>query len=133
MIFGKIGPVSKWQRRFLVVLFTTAFTVRGRINFTNLARFAPFCEQTFRHHFGKFFDWVRFNLAVLSLLRESREERQEQERCFLTGAIDCSFLPKSGKKTWGLGRFWSSTLGKARLGGIGAGFDRDSGRPELEH
>ena len=34
----------------------------------------------------------------------------------IIGAFDCTFLPKSGTETWGLGQFFSSLAGKPRKG-----------------
>ena len=45
--------VGFWQRQFLEELFRTVFALRGRVNFTNLARFSPLHEQTFRRHFRR--------------------------------------------------------------------------------
>lgn len=109
MIFANMPDIGKWQRRFLMMLLTTVFAIRGRATFTNLARFAPLHEQTFRRHFQKFFDWIEFNLAVLSLASSSEPGR-------LIGVMDCTFVSKSGKKTYGLDRFWSSTAAKAERG-----------------
>jgi hypothetical protein len=61
--------VGFWQRRFLKELFEAVLALRGRVNFTNLARFSPFHEQTFRRHFQKAFQWVWFNLTVCRLRR----------------------------------------------------------------
>lgn len=113
VMFDKMQTISKrapgkWQRAFLVELFQAVFALRGRVNFTNLARFSPLHEQTFRRHFRKAFAWVGFNLTLLRLCRHPREE--------LIGVFDCSFLPKSGKKTWGLDKFFSSAAGGARQG-----------------
>jgi len=112
-IFAKMrlihnSTVGAWQRRCLQELMRTLFAMRGRVNFTNLARYSTFCEQTFRRHFRKAFDWVAFNLVIFRLRRHPVEP--------LIGAFDCTFLPKSGKKTWGLGRFFSSTAGKNKRG-----------------
>lgn len=99
-IFANMPHISKWQQRFLTVLLTTVFALRGRLTFTNLARFSPLHEHTFRRNFEKFFDWIEFNLAVLSLASESGQ---------VIGALDCTVVAKSGKKTYGLDRFWSSS------------------------
>ena len=56
----------------MTVLLSTVFAIRGRINFTNLARFCPMHEQTFRRHFQRFFDWVEFNLAAEALAPRAR-------------------------------------------------------------
>jgi len=112
-IFAKMGlihnsKVGAWQRQFLRELMETLFAMRGRVNFTNLARYSAFSEQTFRRHFRKAFDWVAFNLVIFRLRRHPAEP--------LIGAFDCTFLPKSGKKTWGLGHFFSSAAGKNKRG-----------------
>jgi len=100
--------VGTWQQAFLKELFRVVFARRGRVNFTNLARYSPFCEQTFRRHFQKAFQWAWFNLTVLRLRRHPEET--------LIGVFDCSFLPKSGTETWGLDQFFSSAAGGTRRG-----------------
>lgn len=100
--------ITKRQRDFLVELFRTVFALRGRINFTNLARFSHLHEHTFRRHFSRAFDWLSFNLAVLRLQAHPDEP--------LIGVFDTSFLPKSGKHTWGLDKFFSSAAQAVRTG-----------------
>jgi hypothetical protein len=100
--------VGFWQRQFLQELFRALLALRGRINFTNLARFSRFHEQTFRRHFQKAFRWVWFNLTLFRLRQHPEEP--------IIGVFDCSFLPKSGTETWGLDRFFSSLAGKPQKG-----------------
>mgnify|MGYP006436110579 FL=1 len=100
--------VSAWQRQFLRELFKAVLSLRGRVNFTNLARFSPLHEQTFRRHFQKAFRWVWFNLTVFRLRRHPEEP--------IIGVFDCSFLPKSGTETWGLDQFFSSLAGRSKQG-----------------
>ena len=100
--------IGSWQRRFLQQLFEAVCALRGRVNFTNLARFSPLHEQTFRRHFQKAFQWGWFNLTMVRLRRHPDEP--------VIGVFDCSFLPKSGSKTWGLGRFFSSLAGRSKKG-----------------
>lgn len=112
-IFAKMAAIhnctiSVWQRSFLTELFQTVFALRGRVNFTNLARYSRFGEQTFRRHFAKAFQWVAFNLVVVRMRRHPDEP--------LLGVFDCSFLPKSGTETYGIDRFFSSALGRAQRG-----------------
>ena len=65
--------VDAWQRRFMGELFKAVFSLRGRVNFTNLARFSRLHEQTFLaiwdrlRHFEKAFQWGWFNLIVFRL------------------------------------------------------------------
>jgi len=111
MIFAKMDAIGKWQRRFLKALFHAVFALRGRVNFTNLARFSPLCEQTFRRHFEKAFDWIAFNRALSELASPGGDSAPT-----LIGAIDCTFLPKSGTETYGLDRFWSGVDNRAKRG-----------------
>jgi hypothetical protein len=112
-IFRKMADIYNyqvgfWQRQFLQELFKAVFSLRGRVNFTNLARFSFLHEQTFRRHFQKAFRWVWFNLTVFRLRQHPDEP--------IIGVFDCSFLPKSGTETWGLDQFFSSLAGKPRKG-----------------
>ena len=58
-VFRKLDDIYNcvgfWRRQFLHKLFRAVFALRDRVNFTNLARFSPFHEQTFRRHFEKAF------------------------------------------------------------------------------
>jgi len=112
-IFAKMTAIHNchlgaWQRKFLSELFRVLFAMRGRVNFTNMARYSIYIEQTFRRHFQKAFTWVAFNLTILRLRRHPSEP--------LIGAFDCSYLPKSRTETWGLAHFFSSTAGKSKRG-----------------
>jgi hypothetical protein len=107
-IFGKISPLCKRQRLVLSQLFCLILLRQGRANFANLARFSTLHEHTLRRHFSRSFNWLGVNLVVLRLHAHPRET--------LVGVFDATFLPKSGTKTWGLGRFFCSAVGAARLG-----------------
>ncbi len=107
-IFEKMTDINKWQRDFLRLLFTTIFALQGRVNFTNLARYSAASELTFRRNFAKDFDWLAFNSALIEQVVEA------PQRCL--GVFDCSFVRKSGKKTYGLDRFWCSGDDAVRRG-----------------
>jgi hypothetical protein len=100
--------IGAWQRRFLVELFEVIVQMRGRVNFTNMARYSRLGEQTFRRHFQKGMDWVALNLTMLRLQRHPRER--------LIGVFDCTFVPKSGTASYGLGSFFSSALQRRTRG-----------------
>lgn len=100
--------IGAWQRRFLIELFTVIVQMRGRVNFTNLARYSCFSEQTFRRHFQKGVDWVALNLTILRLQMHPRET--------YIGVFDGTFLPKSGTASYGVDTFFSSALGRATRG-----------------
>jgi hypothetical protein len=96
--------IGAWRRRFLLGLFQVVFAMRGRVNCANMARYSSFCEQTFRRHFAKGFQWMAFNLSVLQLRRHPAEP--------LISVFACTFVPKSGRRTYGLGLFFSSAVGR---------------------
>ena len=100
--------LGSWQRRFLIELFEVLIQMRGRVNFTNLARYSRFGEQTFRRHFQKGVDWVALNLTMLRLQVHPRET--------LIGVFDATFVPKSGTASYGVDAFFSSALGRATRG-----------------
>lgn len=100
--------LGAWQRQFLGELFQVLLRMRGRVNFINMARYSVFCEQTFRRHFAKAFQWVTLNLTVVWLCRHPREP--------LIGVFDCTFVPKSGTETWGIDRFFSSAARRTKRG-----------------
>lgn len=113
LIFVKMNTIfnikiGKRQRAVLQQLFRTVFALQGRVTFTNLARFSTLHEQTFRRHFARAFDWVAFNLVIVRW-------RQHPDEA-LIGVFDTSFLPKSGKKTYGLDKFFSSAAKAIRTG-----------------
>lgn len=108
-IFARIEVKNKWQKDFLLELFSLIFSIQGRINFENLARYSFLNESTFRRNFSKFFDWLNFNLQMMYLggLNFSNP---------VIAAIDCSYISKAGKKTFGLDNFWSGVANRTKKG-----------------
>jgi len=108
-IFAKMDEVGKCQRKFLTELFSLVFSIQGRLTFMNMSRFSRLHESTIRRHYCKFFDWMKFNVLLMD---ESGFTISET----VIGAMDCSFIFKAGKHTYGLDRFWSGVAGRARHG-----------------
>ena len=90
-ILLNISQTDKWQRDFLVELFTTLFSRQGRFNFENLTRYSKYNELTHRRQFSKYLDWFSLNKALVDF-----------NSGIYIGVIDCSFISKSGKKTFGI-------------------------------
>lgn len=72
-------------------------TSSGRMNFTQMAMYGRSCGSRFRQNFKTPFDWIVFNKHFVDI----------QSRDRIAIAIDPCFIPKSGKKTPGLGWLWS--------------------------
>src|ERR671933_651539 len=96
------------QRKFLATLFVTILVLRGRVNFRNLSRYCHYSERTIARQFRKPFDWPDFHQRVLMTALDPRSE--------LISAHDASFLPKSGKQTFGLGHFFNGCASRAERG-----------------
>jgi hypothetical protein len=94
--------LGKHRRNFLVTIFSTIFSMRGRVNFANMSRYAGICERTIGRQFRKAFDWVKFNLHVLNHCKLDESDEW-------AASMDASFIPKAGKLTHGLGKFWCGT------------------------
>jgi hypothetical protein len=100
--------ISKSQRQFLATLFSSILTARGKINFRNLSRFSDISEETYSRHYAKPFDFIGFNREVID-----EALGKDSERII---AYDPSFIPKSGKKTYGLDYFWNGCHRRSEKG-----------------
>src|SRR5204862_8062501 len=94
-ILQQMPAVGKPQRKFLETLFATILALRGRVNGRNLSRYCDYSERTIARQFRRSFDWAEFHQRTLNLALSPGAE--------LISAQDASFIPKSGKQTFGLG------------------------------
>ena len=112
----KSGEFSKPQRQFLASLFVTLFVVCGKANFTNLSRYgeysersgSPATQRTYRRQYQKSFDFIPFHAQTIAAAIEPSREQ--------IAAIDCSFISKSGKQTWGVDNFYNGSISKSQKG-----------------
>lgn len=109
-IFAIISVKHKWQSDFLRELFDLIFSIQGRLTFENLSRYSDYAESTFRRNYKKFFDWLEFNWQLFLMSRTHLSSGA------VIAAIDCSFIPKAGKTTYGVDRFFSSAAGRTKRG-----------------
>lgn len=107
-ILRQMRGISQPQRKFLETLFATILALRGRVNFRNLARYCDYSERTIARQFRADFDWPDFHQRVMMAALDSQSE--------LISAQDASFIPKSGKQTFGLGHFFNGCAGRAERG-----------------
>jgi hypothetical protein len=86
----------------------TLFVVCGKANFTNLSRYGEYSERTYRRQYQKSVDFIPFHAqTIAAAIDPSREQ---------IAAIDCSFISKSGKQTWGLDNFYNGSISKSQKG-----------------
>lgn len=98
--------LNKSSKDFIVSVLWHILSIKGRINFLQLGRFSPLCEQTFRNQFEKEFDFLSFNKHLIGQVASDA----------LIVAFDPSYIPKSGKSTHGRGKYWSGVAGAAKWG-----------------
>lgn len=102
----RVANLHKSFKQFFIETMICYLSITGRVNFSQMARFGQSCESRFRQNFKRKFDWVAFNTGLVS--RAAGHLRAI--------AIDPCYIPKSGKKTPGLGYFWSGTANATRRG-----------------
>jgi len=107
-ILKQMPGLGQPQRKFLATLFVTILVLRGRVNFRNLSRYCDYAERTIARQFRAPFDWPNFHQRVLLTALDPRSE--------LVSAHDASFIPKSGKQTFGLGHFFNGCASRAERG-----------------
>ena len=105
-MLDKLPNINQWRKDFLIETFILFLSIRGRINFLQLARYGKHKEQRYRQQFEKPFDFLTFN--------------KELTLCHGSGryaiAFDPSYISKSGKKTPGVGWYWSGCANQAKWG-----------------
>ena len=103
---GKITKVSRPIRKFILHILPLWLAMNCRMVFMNMQCWAGRSEKSYRSMFSKTFDWFSFNRALL----------QQYFRKEIIAVFDPTYIKKSGKKTYGLAKFWSGTAGKALSG-----------------
>lgn len=80
----------------------------GKVNFTNLSRYSHLNERTYRRQYQQELEFAQLNRALA--------ERASGGGAEQLGVMDCSFVAKSGKATFGLDRFWNGCASRVETG-----------------
>ena len=107
-ILKQMPAVGQPQRKFLETLFATILALRGRVNFRNLSRYCDYSERTIARQFRRPFDWPDFHQRVINQALSPHSE--------MVSAQDASFIPKSGKQTFGRGHFFNGCTARPERG-----------------
>ena len=99
-------PLNKWRRDFVIDVLWLFLSINAPINFLQLGRYGKYCEQRYRQQFEGDFDFLNFNTALVRAYAGMRR---------VIGFDPC-YIPKSGRKTEGVGMFWSGCANKAKWG-----------------
>ena len=105
-IIEKIAGLSKPTKKFIIRILILFLSLRGRYNFSQMARYGDYCEKTYRLQFDKGFDFLKFNKTLIEI-------HCPGERIL---AFDPSFIPKSGKATPDIDYFWNGCRQEAERG-----------------
>jgi hypothetical protein len=107
-ILMQMPGLAKPQAKFIETLISTILALRGRVNYRNLSRYCQYSERTLARQFQRQFDWPSFNLLAMSNVLNTTPN--------LIAAQDTTFIPKSGKKTYGLDHFFNACASRAERG-----------------
>ena len=104
---NQVATLSKPQRKFLMMIIQVFIAVMGHANYRNLSRYCHASEKTISRWFNKGICFLHINMLLISKTPQQHNK---------IGAIDASFINKSGKHTEGLSMFWSGADGQAKKG-----------------
>lgn len=105
-IVNKMEGLNKARKNFIISTLLLYLSMRGRYTFLGLERYGDYCEKTYRDNYEKPFDFATLNWE---LIKPGLSDD-------LIVVFDPSYIPKSGKSTPHLGKYWSGCLGKALKG-----------------
>jgi hypothetical protein len=108
-LLANIGDILKTRtilRRILQTIIPMLFTLPQRHNFKQLAKWSGYNEGTIHNWDGRELDLTAFNRALI----------EKHSSGDLVVLFDPSFMPKSGKLTPGLGRWWSGQAQAVKRG-----------------
>ena len=80
----------------------------GHATFRNLSRYSASYERTFARWYARDFDLVSLTKAAITQVIPPEHEQAV--------VIDASVVPTSGKKTYGLDRFWNGSHSRTEQG-----------------
>ena len=107
-VLHSLKKTKKPQYKFVTHLLGLMLMLPGHATFRNMSRYSPSHERTFSRWSARDFDWVSLNQAAIT---EAVPPEHDQAL-----VMDASFVPKSGKHTYGLDRFWNGSHSRAEKG-----------------
>ena len=107
-ILKQLPAVRQPQAKFLEILFATILALRGHVTLRNLSRYCDYSERTLARQFRMALDWTAFHRLACQAVVTATD--------VWIAAQDASFLPKSGKHTFGLGSFFNGCASRPERG-----------------
>ena len=107
-VLMRVKNPKKLQQKFLCHMMRLMLRLPGHMTFRNLSRYSSYHEKTFARWFARDVDFVSLNrMAIVEVVPDSHEH---------VLAFDPSFVPKSGKHTYGVDMFWHGAHNRAEKG-----------------
>ena len=97
--------LKECRQKFIINVLLCFSSIKGRINFLQMERYTEKCEQYFRIHFENKLNFQGLNLDLI---------KEKVSECIV--AFYPGYISKSGKKTYGLGSYWSGCAGRTKRG-----------------
>jgi hypothetical protein len=107
--FGCTAKLNKSIKTNIIEILLLIMCIPRKINFLQLGRYGSRGEQCYRQTFAREFDWLNFNMNLAANRFQYGMKR-------LAIAIDPSYVPKAGKKSAHIGRFWSGCASAVKHG-----------------
>jgi hypothetical protein len=107
-VLTRLKQTKKPQHKFVTHLLGLLLMLPGHATFRNLSRYSPYHERTFARWYARDFDWVSLNKAAITEVVSPAHAQAL--------VMDASFVPKSGKTTYGLDCFWNGSHSRPEKG-----------------
>ena len=107
-VLNSLNQTKKPQYKFVTHLLGLMLMLPGHATFRNMSRYSPYHERTFARWYGRDLDWVSLNKGAITEVVPPEHDQAL--------VMDASFVPKSGKHTYGLDRFWNGSHSRAEKG-----------------
>ena len=107
-VLTRLNQIKKPQHKFLTHLIGLLLMLPGHATFRNLSRYSTYQEKTFARWYTRDFDFVSLNKAAITAVVPATHAQAL--------GMDASFVPKSGKQTYGLDRFWHGSHSRTEKG-----------------
>jgi hypothetical protein len=107
-VLRHLKDIKKPQQTFVSQVLRVLLLLPGHATFRNLSRYSAYHERTLARWYGRDFDFVALNKAAITAVVPPEHEQAL--------VMDASFVPKSGKHTYGLDRFWNGSHSRAEKG-----------------
>ena len=107
-VLSRLKQTKQPQYKFVTHLLGLMLMLPGHATFRHMSRYSPYHERTFARWYGRDLDWVSLNKGAITAVVPPEPDQ--------AWVLDARFVPKSGKHTSGLDRFWNGSHNRAEKG-----------------